>query len=169
MSCRGAQVAAMGFTQQLSVCVTVALLFLCAYRANGAVTQAPVVQDPAFVGAGTEARLRIWRTERFKPVAVPTAKYGQFRAGDAYLVLNTKSNKRSWDIHTWHGNETSNDESATAAVKMVVLDNLLGGGPVQHREDIGEESQLFLPHVPSGVQYLPGGVPSGLRPVNRRQ
>jgi hypothetical protein len=42
------------------------------------------------------------------------------------------------------------DESATAAIKMLELDNLLGGGPIQHREDIGEESQLFLSYFPSG-------------------
>lgn len=64
----------MGFMQQLSLCVTVALLFLCTYDANGAVTQRPVVQDPAFVGAGNEAGLRVWRIEASLN-AVPGAIY----------------------------------------------------------------------------------------------
>ncbi|XP_023719008.1 gelsolin-like [Cryptotermes secundus] len=160
-------------TRHMGVLVAVVSLFLCLHHSHSAVpqpvaaaTQRPVVQDPAFVDAGTQPGLLIWRIERFNPVAVPSAKHGQFYVGDSYLVLNTKNNKRSWDIHTWHGNETSNDESATAAIKMVELDNLLGGGPVQHREDQGEESRLFVSYFPSGIKYLPGGAPSGLRRVS---
>lgn len=153
----------MAIIQRLLLASVVASL--CLLVVNAAVTTKPVVVDSAFVGAGNQAGVRIWRIERFNPVAVAAEKYGHFHVGDAYLVLNTKNNKRSWDIHTWHGNETSNDESATAAFKMVELDNYLGGGPVQHREDIGEESDLFLSYFPNGLTYLPGGVPSGLRHV----
>jgi len=67
-------VATMGFMQQLSVCVTVALLFLCTYHSNGAVTQRPVVRDPAFVGAGSEAGLLVWRIEA-SLCAMPGAIY----------------------------------------------------------------------------------------------
>ncbi|KAJ9592575.1 hypothetical protein L9F63_015750 [Diploptera punctata] len=155
-----------------SVFVALALLCACFVLANAAVsvtssTKRPVVQDPAFSGAGTQPGLQIWRVERFNVVSVPAEKHGKFHIGDSYLVLNTKNNRRSWDIHSWHGNETSNDESAVAAMKMVELDNLLGGGPVQHREDQGEESQMFRNYFPNGIEYLPGGVASGLRHVPR--
>jgi hypothetical protein len=44
---------------------------------------------------------------------------------------------------------------------MVELDNLLGGGPVQHREDQGEESQLFLSYFPTGMNMHVLSVHSG--------
>jgi hypothetical protein len=56
-------------TRHMSVLVTVVLLFLCLDHCHSAVpqravaTQRPVVQDPAFVNAGTQPGLLVWRVE----------------------------------------------------------------------------------------------------------
>lgn len=53
-----------------------------------------------------------------------------------------------------------------AAYKTVALDEALGGGPVQHRECQGHESELFMSYFKkTGLEYLPGGMESGFHKV----
>ena len=88
--------------------------------------------------------------------------------GDSFIVLATTETRGTfkWDVHFWLGSETSQDEAGAAALLTVALDDVLGGGPVQHRELQGHESQLFLSYFRAGVRYLPGGVQSGFTPFD---
>eukprot|EP00090_Calanus_glacialis_P016248 TRINITY_DN2546_c0_g1_i5.p1 TRINITY_DN2546_c0_g1~~TRINITY_DN2546_c0_g1_i5.p1 ORF type:complete len:714 (-),score=245.21 TRINITY_DN2546_c0_g1_i5:95-2236(-) len=117
----------------------------------------------SFEGAGQEEGLAVWRIEDFAPVPYDEQKYGKFNVGDSYIVLNTRKvgSSFSWNVHFWLGEETSQDESGSAAMLAVELDDALGGAPTQHRELQENESQLFLSYFKTGVKYLPGGVKSG--------
>lgn len=146
--------------------------FACVVQyTNGATTETiRGKMHPAFKNAGQQEGLKIWRIENFEPVPYPEKDYGKFFTGDSYIVLSTKEEKRkksfTWDIHFWLGNETSQDESGSAAILSVNLDDSLGGGPVQHREVQDHESQQFLNYFKSGVRYVPGGVASGFHHVD---
>jgi len=116
-----------------------------------------------FDGAGQKDGLTIWRIEDFSPVAYDEEKYGKFNVGDSYIVLSTRKvgDSFTWNVHFWLGEETTQDESGSAAMLAVELDDALGGAPTQHREVQENESQLFLSYFKTGVKYLPGGVKSG--------
>jgi len=117
-----------------------------------------------FEGAGQSEGLEVWRIEDMKPVKLPITQHGKFHEGDSYLVMNTQ--KRGWDIHFWIGNESSQDEYATAALMAVELDDMLGGAPIQHRECQGHESAMFKSYFKNiGLSIMKGGVKSGLHSV----
>mmetsp|Transcript_18112 Transcript_18112/g.32762 ORF Transcript_18112/g.32762 Transcript_18112/m.32762 type:complete len:381 (+) Transcript_18112:98-1240(+) len=129
---------------------------------------------------GSKPGVEIWRVENqrtdndtpdFGIKSWPLKMHGKFHRGDSYIVLVTTKDpsggdKLLWDIHFWIGSESTQDEYGVAAYKAVELDDLLGGGPLQHREVEGRESKGFVNCFPRGITYLEGGVDSGFRKVS---
>jgi len=124
--------------------------------------------ESAWKGCGQKVGIEIWRIEKFKVVAWPKEQYGSFYSGDSYIILNTYKEQGKdalkWDLHFWLGQHTSQDEAGTAAYKTVELDTLLDDGPVQHREVMGYESDLFLTYFPN-IRIMEGGIDSGFKHV----
>ncbi|TSK72131.1 Gelsolin [Bagarius yarrelli] len=127
-----------------------------------------MVYHPEFEKAGQQPGLQVWRVENFDLVAVPENLYGGFYTGDAYVVLNTikqRSGNLQYDLHFWLGDYCTQDESGSAAIFTVQLDDHLGGKPIQYREVQGHESKTFLGYFKKGLQYMKGGVASGFKHV----
>ena len=122
--------------------------------------------EAAWKDAGKAAGLQIWRIEEFKVKPWPKERYGEFFTGDSYIVLHTvgESPKFVYDVHFWIGQDSTQDEYATAAYKTVELDDHLGGAPIQHREVQGSESSAFLSYFKT-VKFLSGGANSGFKQV----
>uniref|UniRef100_A0A4W4E752 Gelsolin n=1 Tax=Electrophorus electricus TaxID=8005 RepID=A0A4W4E752_ELEEL len=127
-----------------------------------------MVYHPEFEKAGQQPGLQVWRIEKFDLVAVPENLQGSFYTGDAYVVLNTikqRSGSLQYDLHFWLGDFCTQDESGSAAIFTVQLDDHLGGKPIQFREVQGHESKTFLGYFKKGLQYMKGGVASGFKHV----
>ncbi|XP_063308485.1 scinderin [Pelobates fuscus] len=126
-----------------------------------------VLYHKEFADAGKKTGLQIWRIEKMDLAPVPENLHGNFYVGDAYIVLNTiiKNNNSFYDLHYWLGKECSQDESTSAAIFSVQLDDYLGGKPVQYREIQGYESSAFVGYFKGGLKYKAGGVASGFQHV----
>uniref|UniRef100_A0A674IA68 Advillin n=1 Tax=Terrapene triunguis TaxID=2587831 RepID=A0A674IA68_9SAUR len=100
-------------------------------------------------------------------VQVPPKSHGSFYEGDCYVLLSTRRSGSvlAYDIHYWVGKSSSRDEQGCAAICTTQLDDYLGGGPVQHREVQGHESDLFKGYFKQGIIYKKGGVASGMTHV----
>jgi len=133
-----------------------------------AVKKSSAEKEPAWKGAGQKVGVEIWRIEKFKVVIWPKDLYGSFYSGDSYIVLHTFKEEGKdalkWDLFFWLGKHTTQDEAGTAAYKTVELDTLLNDGPVQHREVMGYESDLFLALFPN-IRIMEGGVDTGFKHV----
>lgn len=133
-------------------------------------------KDKAFEKAGFTPGLKIWRIENFKVEAWPEKDYGSFYEGDSYLVLNTYKKdldgfnmSLGWDVHFWLGKDSTRDETGTAALKAIELDDTLGGRAIQYREVQGHESSKFLSLFPNGRRLLSGGIDSGFNEVKPQE
>uniref|UniRef100_A0AAQ5YST0 Gelsolin n=1 Tax=Amphiprion ocellaris TaxID=80972 RepID=A0AAQ5YST0_AMPOC len=125
-------------------------------------------QHPEFERAGQQPGLQVWRVENFDLVPVPENLHGGFYTGDAYVILNTikqRSGNLQYDLHFWLGDFCTQDESGSAAIFTVQMDDFLGGKPIQYREVQGHESKTFLGYFKSGIKYMKGGVASGFKHV----
>jgi len=124
--------------------------------------------EPAWKGAGEKVGIQIWRIVKFKVKSWPKEDYGKFYNGDSYIILNTYKKEGSdellYDVHFWIGQYSTQDEYGTAAYKTVELDTLLDDKPVQHREVMNYESDLFKDYF-DDLTFMEGGADSGFRHV----
>jgi len=122
--------------------------------------------EPAWKTVPKTPGTLVWRIEKFKIVAWPKERYGQFYSGDSYIVLHTykKDDKILYNVHFWLGENTTLDEAGTAAYKTVELDDYLDGLPVQFREVQGSESEAFM-KLFDKYEVLSGGVDTGFKHV----
>jgi len=132
-------------------------------------SQAKLATD-FFKTVGLVEGLQIWRIEKFQPVEVPKANYGQFYENDSYIVLKTSKigNQLTYAVHFWIGETSTQDEYGAAAYVTVEIDDHFGGKPVQYREAMGHESDAFRSYFPHGIQVLKGGIASGFKHVDTK-
>jgi villin 1/advillin len=122
--------------------------------------------------AGTRVGIEYWRIENLNPVKQDNANMNTLFAGDCYIFLKTEqapgSSSLQWSLFFWLGAESSQDEQGGAALRAVELDDQLGGGPVQFRETMGNESSSFVSMFPNHtIITKPGGVDSAFNKVER--
>jgi len=120
--------------------------------------------EEKMVDDGT-GQVEIWRIENFKQVPLDKSEYGQFYAGDSYIVLYSYqiSGKDAWIIYFWQGRDSSLDEKASAALLTVELDKKFGGSPTQVRVVQGKEPEHFLQLFKGRMIVHAGGRPSGFK------
>lgn len=126
-------------------------------------------KNPQWMEAGTEEGILVWRVENTAGnfgVKLVTKFDGLLFDGDSYLILHTiapctdSATLGQQIIYMVLGKYTTQDEYCVAAIKMVELDSLLGGGPIQRRVVQGAEPGDFLELIPN-LRWAEGGVASG--------
>lgn len=117
-----------------------------------------IAAESQLVDDGTGERT-VWRVEKFQLVPVPEKLLGVFFSGDSYVVKYRYSagGSEKYLIYFWLGQNSSQDEKGTAAMKAVELDDELGGVAVQVRVVQGKEPAHFLTIFSGKMIILRGG------------
>lgn len=130
-------------------------------------------KQPEWFGCGQEPGVEVWRINKFRVEKEDPSEFGTFYSGDSYIVLNAynEENKDNllYNVHFWLGENTTQDEAGTAAIKTVELDDLLGDLPVQYREVQGHETKGFSGLFPNGMNLLDGGHDTGFNHVEKEE
>ena len=121
-------------------------------------TRADVVDQP-------DGQVSVWRIEGFAKVAVSIGSYGQFHAGDSYIVQNSyrKGSKQLHTIYYWLGLGSSSDERGAAALLSKQMDEELGGAATQVRVVMGKEPLHFIVLFKGKMIVRAGGKASSFR------
>uniref|UniRef100_A0A0P4WDJ1 HP domain-containing protein n=1 Tax=Scylla olivacea TaxID=85551 RepID=A0A0P4WDJ1_SCYOL len=104
----------------------------------------------------------VWRVKNFNLVPVPEKQFGEFFAGDCYIVLYAyiEGSKEHYILYYWIGSHASQDEAGTAAAKAVELDDRLEGRAVQVRVVQGKEPPHFMAVFGGKMVIFEGGYAS---------
>jgi len=119
-----------------------------ASAAELAESMAALSAEPAKVetfGDGSGS-VEVWRIEDFKPVALEPSLYGQFFAGDSYVLKYTylEGTKECYVIYYWQGAKSTKDEIGASALIAKDMDDAVGGAATQVRVVMGKEPEHFL-------------------------
>jgi len=114
---------------------------------------------------GGEGKVEVWRIENLKPAPWPVDKYGQFYAGDSFLILYTyqRWGKESYIIYFWQGRDSSTDEKAASALWAVNFDDERGGSATQVRVVQNKEPNHFLTLFKGKMIIHEGGAASAFK------
>ncbi|EEH54957.1 uncharacterized protein MICPUCDRAFT_19502, partial [Micromonas pusilla CCMP1545] len=86
----------------------------------------------------------VWRMEERERAPVEPSAYGQFRAGDSYVIKHTFDGGASHVVYFWLGKDSAADERAAAADSAEKLVDELGGRATRVRVVMGREPARFL-------------------------
>jgi len=126
--------------------------------------------EPEWHKIPKEPCLKIWRIEKFAVVPWPEKMYGTFYNGDSFIILHIKKVNDTLDYtaYMWVGKQSTQDETGTAAYKIVELDDFFRGGVDLCYEAQGNESEDFR-NIFEQIIVEEGGIASGFKKIEEEK